>query len=308
MGCYDLLHEAVLTHKVSEFRRQAVELAKGQWIDALRVELLNRSLSIQYWVDRYGKDGPKSWMILGIHSGRRKDGRLAGKATSRLSIRWFRNAKEVKETDIAFNSVNISVVALLKTLIAKHVNSILTSIYENMQSDPIFAKHEANLKLFISADEPAESVLKVQLTKSEHLTISLEPITGKFILSPPSPMIARMESLLNSNTRDPASDGHKYIENLRALVTMEDFTSHGLSSGWLRETSPKISGEEMKSKLTKNPLQSVWFRRASWIQNWLAVLQLGRDGERWFLVEMYVASTSLFYKWLIVTASVTPLT
>ncbi|KAG0651107.1 Mediator of RNA polymerase II transcription subunit 14 [Hyphodiscus hymeniophilus] len=285
LGCYQLLHEVVLTHKISEFRRQAFELSRGKWIDALKVELLNRSLSIQYWVDRYGKDGPKSWIILGVHSGRRKDGRPDDKTTSRLSIRWFRNSKEVKETEIPFDSITISAVSLLKTVIAIHVSSILTSIYENMQKNPIFAKHEANLTLSISPDDPAESNLKVQLTKSEHLTVSMEPITGKFVFSPPSQMIASMERSINTLTKDPASDGHRFIENLRAFVTMEDITSHGLSAGWLRDQPLKINKEDLETKLAKKSLRMAWFRRASWVQNWWAVLQVGTDGERWFLVE-----------------------
>ena len=284
LGCYKLLHEVVLTHKITEFRRQAIELSRGRWIDTLKVELLNRSLSIQYWVDSHGKERPKSWIILGVHSGRRRDDLPDTRTTSRLSIRWFRGGKEVKETDIPFDSVNISAVVLLKSVIAMHVKSILTSIYEKMQQNAVFANHEANLTLFTSPDEPAESTLKVQLMKSEHLTIGIEPTTGKFCLSPPSAMINHIETHLNT-IQDPASNGHTAVEKLRALVAMEDFTSHGLSAGWIRERAPKIDGDELKSKLTKNALHSAWFRRASWLKNWWAVLQLGTDGERWFLVE-----------------------
>jgi mediator of RNA polymerase II transcription subunit 14 len=286
LGCYNLLHEMVLTHKISEFRRQAFDLSRGLWIDALKPELLNRSLSIQYWVDRYGKDGPKSWMILGVHSGRRKDGRTNPKDTSRLSIRWFRNAKEVRDVDIPFDTANISALSLLKTVIAQHINSILLSIYEKLQNNPIFAKHEAGLSLSTSPDEPSESTLKVQLTSIEHLTVSIEPITGRFIFNPASAMVGRVEYMLNKQSRDPASDAHAFIENLRALVIMEDFSSHGLSIGWMRDPGPKISAEDFKSKLKlKNFLQHTYFRRASWLPNWYAVLTVGMDGERWFLLE-----------------------
>lgn len=68
-GCYRVLHEITLTHKISEFRRQAFDLSRSKWIDGLKVEALNRSLSIQYWLDRYTKGGPKSWIIIGVHSG-----------------------------------------------------------------------------------------------------------------------------------------------------------------------------------------------------------------------------------------------
>lgn len=307
LGCYKYLHEMVLTHKITEFRKQAIDLAGGKWIDGLKVESLNRSLSIQYWVDRYGKDGPKSWIILGVHSGRRKDGRPDPKATSRLSIRWFRNAEEVKDVDIPFDTVNISTLSLLKTVVAMHVNSILTSIYEKMQKNPIFAKHQAHLSLSTSDDEPAESTLKVQLTNTEHLIVSIEPVTGRFIFSPASPIIARIEFMLNSKSRDPALDAHSYIENLRAMVILEDFTSHGLSAGWIKDTGPKIANEELKVKLVKSYLQIAWFRRASWLPNWFAVLTMGNDGERWFLLEAYVLSHLAHLEVLIITVSTTHL-
>lgn len=286
LGCYNYLHEMLLTHKITEFRRQAIELAGGKWIDGLKVEPLNRSLSIQYWFDRYGKDGPKSWIILGVHSGRRKDGRPDPKATSRLSIRWFRNGKEVKDLDVPFDAVNISALSLLKTVIALHVNFILTSIYDKMQNNPIFAKHQAHLSLSTSKDEPAESTLTVQLTNKEHLAVSIEPVTGRFIFSPASPIIGRIEFMLNSKSRDPASDAHTYIENMRAMVILDDFTTHSVSAGWVRDIGPKVATEVLK-KLVGSFHQIAWFRRASWLPNWFAVLTVGNEEERWFLLEAY---------------------
>lgn len=294
LGCYKLLHEMVLTHKISEFRRQAVELARGKWIDGLKVEPLNRSLSIQYWVDRYGKDGPKSWIILGVHSGRRKDGRYDPRATSRLSIRWFRDSKEVKDTDISFDTVNISAQSLLKTVIAKHVDHILTSIYDTMQPKPIFATREADLSLSTSSDEPAESHLKVQLTSNELMTVSIEPITGRFIFNPTSPMISQIEYRLNSMSQAPATDAWRYLENLRCSSISEDFANHGLSVGWIKGRGPEIKTDELKPVLPKDTVQIAWFRRPSWSKDWYALLTLGMYGERWWLLEMYVVPVPFF--------------
>jgi mediator of RNA polymerase II transcription subunit 14 len=288
LGCYHLLHEMVLTHKISEFRRQAMDLARGKWIKGLKVEPLNRSLSIQYWVGRYAQDSYKSWIILGVHSGKRKEGRPSPKSISHLFIRWFRNGREVKDVDIPFDVVNISAVSLLKTVIAAHVNFILTSIFEKLQTNPIFAKREADLNIFTSSNEPAESILKVQLTKSEHLSISVDPITGRFLFGQESSTIARMMENLNFKSRDPAFGVHTFIENLRAWVVTEDFSSHGASVGWIRDpTGPSVKGEDLTSKTTKIALQTAWFRRASWLQNWWALLRVGVDGERWFLLETY---------------------
>jgi mediator of RNA polymerase II transcription subunit 14 len=288
-GCYKLLHEMVLTHKVSEFRRQAIELARGKWIDGLKVEALNRALSIQYWVDRYGKQGPKSWMLLGVHSGRRKDGRPDPKATSHLFLRWFRDGKEMKDAEIPIDSVNISVETLLKTVIAKHINHILTVTYNELESRPLFGDGEASLSLSTSPDEPAESVLKVQLTSQEHLSVNLEPITGRFIFSPATMIIARMEGEFNSKSKDPVRDAHGYIETIRYRIVEYEIVSHALSVGWQKSNAPAPIPEDiLKSLFPRGTAALTWFRRPSWKKDWFMVVSLSMSGERWWLIEMCV--------------------
>lgn len=287
-GCYNTLHEMVLTHKISEFRKQAVELARGKWIDGIKVEPLNRALSIQYWLDRYTKTGPKSWILLGVHSGKRKDGRVDPTATSHLFIRWFRDGKEVKDVEISFDSVNISAERLLKTVIAMHVNFILTTIYQQLQARPLFSEGEASLALFESTQEPSESVLKVQLTNREHLSVSIEPITGRFIFGPASMMITPLEHQFNNKSKDPARDAHGWIENIRHKTVEYEITSHAISVGWTRINMPPLSDDVMKSTFPKDTAQLAWFRRPSWKRDWFMVVSFSMSGERWWLIEACV--------------------
>lgn len=281
LGCYNLLHELVLTHKVSEFRRQASELSRGTWIESLKIQPLNRSVSIQYWT---GKQGPKSWIILGVHSGIQEDGRPNPKATSRVSVRWFRDGKEVKDAGVPLDTVNISVVSLLKTIITMHVKFLLTSIYERTKINPIYAEHE-NLVLHISDTDAANSALKVQLTESDQVTIKIEPITGSYVLHPPTSQILQAEEYLNAN-HEPAST----ILGLRSTVILEDVVNLGSSAGWAVVNGLVISRDDINSKMSKNAGRLTYFRRASWAMNWFLALQIGRDGEQWFLLEVYVSS------------------
>jgi mediator of RNA polymerase II transcription subunit 14 len=287
-GCYKLLHEMVLTHKISEFGRQAVELARGRWIDGLKVEALNRVLSIQYWVDRYTKNGPKSWILLGVHSGKRKDGRPDPKATSRLFIRWFRDGKEIKDVEISFDAINISVESLLKTVIAKHVNHILRSTYDQLKTRPLFADSEASLSISESRDEPSESGLKVQLTSREYLSVNIEPITGRFIFSPSSMMITAMEHQFNNKSRDPARDAQGWIESIRYRTVDHEITSHAVSVGWTRINMPGVTEDLVKSIFPKGTSQLAWFRRPSWKRDWFMVVSFSMSGECWWLIETYV--------------------
>ena len=288
-GCYKLLHEMVLTHKISEFQRQALELSRGKWIDGIKVEALNRALSIQYWVDRYSKQGPKSWILLGVHSGRQKDGRPIPKATSHLFIRWFRDGKEIKDAEILFDLVNISAESLLKTVIAKHVNFYLTTIYQQLESRPLFAEGEASLSLTKSTEEPAESLLKVQMTDREHLTVRVEPITGRFIFGPASMLIYSIENQFNHKSKDPARDAQGWIETIRHRIVDFDIASHAMSSGWRRVAMPSLPEDVMKSKFPKDTAQLAWFQRPSWKKDWFMVVSFSMGGERWWLIETCVS-------------------
>ncbi|KAL3419037.1 Mediator of RNA polymerase II transcription subunit 14 [Phlyctema vagabunda] len=289
-GCYKYLHELVLTHKISEFRRQAVELARGRWIDGLKVEPLDRALCIQYWLDRYGRDGPKSWILIGVHSGRRKDGVVDRQAKSRLFIRWFRESKEVKDVKIAFDDVNITVESLLKAVVAKHINHILTSTFDRLIAKPLFANHEAAISLRTSESEPMESELKIQLTNKEHATLTIEPISGRVTCSPASRLTFEFERVLNAKSRDPAKDMEEHIANLRCQAVADDVTSRALSVGWLMPRPPALHRESLKEVIPRNTVDAIrhtrWFKRPGWSPEWFVAVTLGVSGDHWWLMRI----------------------
>ena len=277
----------VLTHKISEFRRQAVGLARGKWIDGLKVEALNRALSIQYWLDRYGRKGPKSWIILGVHSGERKVGRPHSKDTSRLFLRWFRDSKEVKDVDISFDTVDISAESLLKTVVAKHVNHILTSTYEKLREKHLFASNEAVTSVSTSTTEPAESELKIQLTNDRHLTVRIEPTTGRFVLGPSSRLAVEYEYKLNEQCNDPATNAHNFLEELRQKAVMDDILIRGTSLGWNRVKNPGIKTDDLRSVVPKDTAQVLWLQSPGWVKNWYFAVSMSVNGERWWLIQTY---------------------
>lgn len=289
-GCYRFLHEMVLTHKISEFRRQAADLGRSKWVESLKVEALNRAVSIQYWLDRYGAKGPKSWIILGVHSGRRQDGRFDAKATSRLFVRWFRDGKEVQDADIKFDSVKLSAEDLLKTVVAKHVIHILGSIHAKLQPKSLFANDEMALELTTSEDEPSQSELKVQVTSKQTISISIEPISGKFIVGPASLLTMRAEFGLNTKSMNPAVDGSTHIELVRCETAADEITIHGLSVGWVRIRRPDIKPDDLKLVLPKDALHAAWFRRSGWRKEWFVAVSFSMSGDRWWLIETFVST------------------
>lgn len=281
-GCYRFLHGFTLTHQITEFTRQALELGRSRWVDSLKVERLNRAMSIQYWQLR-PQSGLKSWIILGTHSG--KKAQLDSAATSRLFIRWFRDNKEVKDVDIPLDSSNISTERILKTVIARHVEYILTSIHSRLLAFPRFSKREASLRLTISEDEPAASQLVMRLSRDDELTVRIDPVTGSFALSPSTRVITQGERELNKSGKDPVAEGHIILEKTRCFHTMDELTRRGKSMGWLTH-NPPIKPDELKPFLAiRESFQTLWLRRACWRADWSVLVIMSLGGDKWWLVQ-----------------------
>jgi mediator of RNA polymerase II transcription subunit 14 len=300
IGCYKYLHELVLTHKIGEFKRQAINLARGSWVETLGVEPLNRSLCIQYWRNKHGKPSlTRSWFIMGVGSPRRQTGGPKSKATSHLFLRWFRDAKELENIELPFDTVNISTEILLKSIIAKHVAYILETTHDKLREKPLFAKRELGLSSYISLTEPAESFLKVQLTTEQTICIQIEPVTGRLVFSPASPTLTRWEHKVNRECKDLAGDAHKFIENLRFALVAEAISSRAITVGWERTAGPFLRKATLKDGL-KSPSwlpadhsMAMWFRRPEWSEDWYLAAFPSMSGEHWLLIRMYVPSPPL---------------
>ncbi|KFX93018.1 hypothetical protein V490_05036 [Pseudogymnoascus sp. VKM F-3557] len=285
-GCYKVLHDLTLTHKISELRRQAYEIGRSRWIDSLMVEPLRRSLSIQYWVDRYGKDGPKSWIIIGVVSGKKKGTYHDEKVTSRIGIRWFRDSKEVKDIEIPLELTTLSVEGLLRSVITMHVSHILESMYKNLRTKPLYENRDLALSFKKPTAAEKEPELHVQLTSQYQINVIVEYITGKFAISPSSRLTSQAEFRLNNGTVDPASNGHEYIENLHCVLISEDTVNRAYTVGWAPVRNPRLPQDQLKPFLPRDTLQLSWFKKPGWDPDWYLALSSGMSGERWWLIEI----------------------
>lgn len=281
-GCYKFLHGFTLTHQITEFTRQALELSRSRWVDSLKVERLNRAMSIQYWQSR-PQTNLKSWIILGTHSG--KQAQDDPSATSHLFLRWFRDNKEVKDLDFALDGSNISTERILTTVIARHVEYILSSIHSKLLTFPRFSKREASLRLTISKDDPAASQLVMRLSRDNELIVRIDPVTGTFALSPPTRVITQGERQLNTNGKDPVAEGHIILEKTRCFHTMEELTRRGKSMGWITH-SPGVKPDELRPFITiRDSFQTLWLRRSGWRSDWSVLVVMSLGGDKWWLVQ-----------------------
>ncbi|KAI1082978.1 MED14-domain-containing protein [Whalleya microplaca] len=285
-GCYKFLHEFVLTHKVTEYVRQAFQLTRGRWVDTLKVERLNRAMSIQYWVGRFAPEGPKSWVILGVHSGKKANVPAAPDSTSHLTLRWFRDNKEVKDIEIPFDDATISTEDLLKSVICRHIEYILTTIHARLQSKGRFQRREAGLALYVSKNDPIQSVLKMQLGHDRNVTLRISPTTGMFSMEPQSIMTLKGETRLNWQSKDPVQDGLACLEGVRCHYVVDEINRRGKGTGWSACKGP-VKGDVVKEVLNAREMgQLIWLKRRDWAEQWYLMVNLSLSGDRWWLIEI----------------------
>lgn len=292
-GCYEFLHEFVLTHKINELRRQALVLSRGRWIENIKVERLNRALSIQYWTNRFPASGPnagpKSWIIVGTNSGKvpPRNSPPGTRPTSYLTLRWFRDGKEDKDVDVLADSEEISAEVLLKKIVAKHVEHILSSMYAKLLSKPRFEKRQASISLSISSEEPSESTLAIQLTHSQTLTVRMNTTTGFFNMQPAArTLISRAEVFLNQRCKNLVEEGVAHIETIRWQSEFDEIIRRGKGSGWHLSKRPVNPDEIKRLHPSREQCQSLWLKREGWDPAWYLVVCLSLAGDTWWLVEM----------------------
>ncbi len=289
-GCYKVLHELTLTHKLSELRRQAHELARGRWIESLQVEALHRGVSIQYWKGRYGENESKSWVMLGPVSGKKKDAYNDEKATSKIGIRWFRDGKEIKDARIPLDTKTLNAEELIRSVVDLHVKHILKSMRDGLQTKPLYGDHELGIAL--SKSKTGEPQMHVQMTKKSIVTVLIEGVTGKFAISPASPQTMIAEAALNIQSSDPAAVGHEALAKLHSLIVMTETVSKAATVGWTPVKNPGLQQDELKHFMPKDTLQLSWFRKQGWTANWFLCLSSGASGESWWLIAVSEGDTA----------------
>ena len=281
-GCYDFLHDLVLTHKLSILRSQAYEMARGLWSQHLKVEAVHRSLVVQYWLNR---PGGKNWVEVGIR--RRPIQRTlqhsANKDSPHIALRWFRGGKEVTNVWFDLGLGQLSLQKILKQVIAMHTNSIFEQVATKLREGLVYSSKLLKLLHVASVSEPLDAILFVQLTTSKAVKMVQEPVTGRFAIQPSSFLHSQMEKELN-NLADPASEMSGLLALLRAIVSLEEVETRAQSDGWevLKSLNP---GQETVGRLfPRDTLRIRFFRRKDWSRSWILAFTAGLMKDSWWVV------------------------
>ena len=289
-GCFDFLHNLVLTHKISILRQQAFDLVRGRWSENLRVEVLHRSLVVQYWLNR---PGGKNWIEIGIKRERQKKkiSSSDGEATPYISFRWHRHGKEVPDPEIKMDLVNLSIEVILRQIIAAHTNHILKEIKKKIRAGLIYSEKILFVKHRASRREPADCSLRIQLTTSSTVTIAQEPISGAFAILPPSNLHIRLERELN-NLKDPASEACSRIIHLRCATAQDQIDSRANVIGWEQVRTLTPTQETVKRMFSPDVMRLSFYKVKSWESHWMIASTTSMVGDIWWVVLVHDETTT----------------
>ena len=282
-GCFDFLHDLVLTHKLSILRQEASELARGHWSDHIRVEAVHRSVVVQYWIQR---PGGKNWVEIGVR--RRKEKHTTSLQGSRpvpqIALRWFRAGKEVSEPMVDLSLGDLSLAYILEQVIAKHTSSIFAETTSALRAEALYGERLLKLKQSSSAKEPTDASLLIQLTPSKAIKIVQEPVTGRFAVLPASQLNMRMERDLN-RLASPTTDATSRIANLRCVSVQSEFDMHARCAGWEPVRSLHLDRETMQRFFPDKTLRISFFRKKAWAPGWLLALTTSLMGDATWIVQ-----------------------
>ena len=281
-GCYDFLHDLVLTHKLRVLMSQATEMMRGRWSENLKIEPVHRSLVVQYWLNR---PGGKNWVEIGIKRGKPAR-RLfpTGAGIPYIALCWHRNGKEVLDTEILMDLNDLSMESILKDVITLHTNYIFRETKRRLREFPIYSNKFLSLKHKASTTDPTECSLKVQLTASHPVELVQEPVSGAFALISSSILHRRMEGELNS-LRDPAVEVSSRIANLRCISAIEKIEERARVFGWHTLKRYTLTPETVRKYFGADVMRLVLLKPAKWEKNWILAATTSMRGDSWWVVE-----------------------
>ncbi|KAJ5953394.1 hypothetical protein N7454_000290 [Penicillium verhagenii] len=289
IGCFDFLHGLVLTNKINTLYKQAADLARGLWSDALRIELLHRTLVVQYWPARVG---PKSWLEIGIQRGVRKNAvNDHGKEVPRIGLRWMRDGQHANSNAIQFDSNDLSMERLLRSIIALHTSHLLSTAYATLNKSLLYFNHVLSLRAQLSSTEPGECFLDAQLTFSRSLRVSIEPLSGAITLSSASVTSERPEPERSAN-KSAIEELLSRVSRLRCSTAIEE-VEIGTKSLGLETIGQRSLGLDIRRLFPSNTMRSAFFTHPLWDRRWAVAATSSMDGDGWWLVQLRSTESSI---------------
>jgi mediator of RNA polymerase II transcription subunit 14 len=276
-GLFDFLNNFILTHKISVLRSQVMGLARAGWAGSMKIEPVHRELVVQYWIERPGK---KNWIEIGVDNNKLRNGKISwrGPPIPSLAIRWFRSGQEVKEAQTKSSWQDLSFERTIKHVIAQHIRGILQATQQSFHPTIAVQAHMSNT-------EPADCKLRVTLgPEMNTTTLSLEPVTGNYLLQPATVLSAKAESAFNQG-RDPKQIAY-VLTQLLSQTLRELVHKHAQQLGWHQAARQSLHIDVVKAVAKLDVLQYVLYTPRGWSSNWSLAAVIDASGVSWWAFEI----------------------
>lgn len=277
-GCYLFLQELVLSFKLAEYHKQALELARSQWAGNLRVELIRRALVVQYWSNR---QTAKSWIEIGIARGHHQS--EFSESLPLLSVRWTRHGQSVASPVLSLAQPVLNLEELLRQVIAQDSTLLIDDVYDNLNSTPLFANDDLSLEQTMSVTCPEECALTMQLSRASKLELKIDAVTGAFVISPVTEKSERLQYEINRAHGVGGEIAAKLL-NFRCSVLESAVGTAMLGSNWEVLRAFKFSRSEIKSLFGGPIVRLNLFRKRHWGSDYFLAISHTHAGDQWWLL------------------------
>lgn len=279
-GCFLFLHELALSYKLAEYQKQAIELSRTHWAGNLRVEAIRRNLIVQYWTER---PNHKSWIEMGISSGRQTSDVSGVPELPYLDIKWMRHGKKAHNLALSMAQSTLCFEDILRQVIAQDSTLIIDDIYSSLLLAPLFSHAELSVQQRLSYTNPDECSLTLQLFRSTYLELRIDPVTGLIVTSPVSEKSERLQFEVN-RSQAVASEISTKLLNFRASIMESIVLGAIVGTGWEVMRAFKFGQAESKSVFGGPIVKLDMLRQPQWGPDCFLAITHAHNGDFWWLL------------------------
>lgn len=291
---FDWLLRFTQNYKLSYFHQQLISMANGFWSGFINhVFYSDKSLIvIQYWVSRLGS---KNIIELGLLK------------TNLIGIRWLREGIVVSDHNIEFGQDNLDVETLVLSIIELHSQYSIKGIQHalsDLLGDRKFSNsyNHGHIKSFTGVGHSSSSVdmtkekdenavavlisqnrLRIQLTGTRYTILSIDPLSGRSVLSNSTQLLLAAERSLN-DLQDLTGQGADILFKLRFISIQEEIITRAKAAGWVANSTVLISNDDMKKYFTDKAKLLFSLRLPSWPLSWFVLVSISINSPpKWWL-------------------------
>lgn len=287
-GLYDVLHKYAVSFKLYLISRQLRDLSvNSKWRNNLQYKYNSSLIIINYWCNHYLSRNWKSFIEIGIDK------------LYNLNYRWFTSGKYNLHHDIqdingdADDAEDLSVDYILNLIINKHSAIIMGKIHSQL-----VAQIPEDLVSFVNSYQ-----LLIKLTPKRSTVLAINPLTGFFYFTDPSPIENLTQNKINSpptnvknknfiSEQDMINNVVSNLIQLRLETFNRAISTKLVTSEWIANDIIKINDYE-----TVKLFNFIVDEKAS-SSNKIQFYRCRNWPSSWFLINMISGLTSRTYWWV----------